>query len=132
MRQRSHSLVKPVITEKSTLLKEKQGVLCFEVSRRATKIEIRRAVEEQYKVKVATVRTVRVPGKVTRVGRFEGRKPGPGAIGSRQYELFRGFFVDEVAHSLKRDDKVMFPVTIRCLPDTTKATGEEYGLVTDV
>lgn len=75
MRQRSHSLVKPVITEKSTLLKEKQGVLCFEVSRRATKIEIRRAVEEQYKVKVATVRTVRVPGKVTRVGRFEGHKP---------------------------------------------------------
>ncbi|MCZ6779084.1 MAG: 50S ribosomal protein L23 [Acidobacteria bacterium] len=74
MSLRSHSLLRPVITEKSTLLKEKEGVLCFEVSRRATKIDIRRAVEEQYKVKVATVRTVRVPGKVARVGRFEGRK----------------------------------------------------------
>lgn len=72
------------------------------------------------------------PDKAEHNIRFEGRKPGPGAIGSRQYELFRGFFVDEVAHSLKRDDKVMFPVTIRCLPDTAKATGEEYGLVTDV
>lgn len=74
MRQGCRSLLRPIVTEKSTLLKEKQGVLCFEVSRRANKIDIRRAVETQYKVKVDTVRTVRVPGKLRRVGRFAGRK----------------------------------------------------------
>jgi large subunit ribosomal protein L23 len=74
MSQRSHCLLRPIVTEKSTLLKEKGGVLCFEVSRRANKIDIRRAVEEQFKVKVATVRTVRMPGKLRRVGRFSGHK----------------------------------------------------------
>ena len=68
------AILRPLLTEKSTLLKEKQGVLCFEVSSRATKIDIRRAVEGQFKVKVASVRTVRLPGKVRRVGRFAGRK----------------------------------------------------------
>jgi large subunit ribosomal protein L23 len=68
------SILRPLLTEKSTLLKEKQGVLCFEVSPRATKIDIRRAVETRFKVKVASVRTVRLPGKVRRVGRFSGRK----------------------------------------------------------
>lgn len=69
------AVVRPLLTEKSTLLKEKQGVLCFEVSPRATKVDIRRAVESLFKVKVRSVRTVRLPGKVRRVGRFAGRKP---------------------------------------------------------
>jgi len=68
------AIVRPVLTEKSTLLKEKQGVLCFEVAPQASKVEIRRAVEDRFKVKVASVRTVRLPGKLRRVGRFAGRK----------------------------------------------------------
>ncbi len=68
------AIVRPVLTEKSTLLKEKQGVLCFEVAPQASKVEIRRAVEDLFKVKVASVRTVRLPGKLRRVGRFAGRK----------------------------------------------------------
>jgi large subunit ribosomal protein L23 len=71
---REQAVVRPWVTEKSTLLKEKQGVLCFEVSRHATKVDIRRAVEKLFSVKVASVRTVRLRGKLRRVGRFAGRK----------------------------------------------------------
>jgi len=67
-------VVRPWVTEKSTQLKEKQGVLCFEVSAGANKVDIRRAVEKLFGVRVASVRTVRVRGKLRRVGRFAGRK----------------------------------------------------------
>jgi large subunit ribosomal protein L23 len=68
-------IVAPLITEKSTILKEKGNVLAFRVDRRANKIEIRRAVETLFKVKVAAVRTQNVGGKEKRVGRFTGRRP---------------------------------------------------------
>jgi large subunit ribosomal protein L23 len=68
-------IVGPLITEKSTLLKEKNRVLTFRVERRANKIEIKRAVEALFKVKVASVRTGSVHGKYKRVGRSEGRRP---------------------------------------------------------
>ena len=68
-------LVAPLVTEKSTLLKEKGGVLAFRVDRRANKVEIRQAVEAIFKVKVAAVRTENVRGKEKRVGRFVGRRP---------------------------------------------------------
>ncbi len=68
-------IVAPLVTEKSTLLKEKGGVLAFRVDRRANKVEIRRAVEVLFKVKVAAVRTENVRGKEKRVGRFSGRRP---------------------------------------------------------
>jgi large subunit ribosomal protein L23 len=75
MRSPHDVLMAPLITEKSTLLKEKGGVLAFKVDRRANKIEIRRAVEIIFKVKVAAVRTENVRGKEKRVGRFAGRRP---------------------------------------------------------
>ena len=68
-------LMAPLITEKSTLLKEKGGILAFKVDRRANKVEIRRAVEAIFKVKVAAVRTETVRGKEKRVGRYTGRRP---------------------------------------------------------
>lgn len=68
------AIVRPLLTEKSSLLKERHGVLCFEVAPSATKIDIRRAVEKLFSVKVASVRTVRLPGKQRRVGRFAGYK----------------------------------------------------------
>jgi len=74
----------PVVTEKSVILKEdstdedsnrKQGqVLTFRVARKATKPEIKSAVEEVFNVKVATVRTVQYEGKLKKRGRQEGRR----------------------------------------------------------
>jgi len=64
----------PLITEKSTILKEATGVYCFRADIRANKIEIARAVEVLFGVKVAEVRTAIVRGKMRRMGRFEGKK----------------------------------------------------------
>lgn len=71
-----HQLVKqPLITEKSTLLREANGVYCFKADVRANKIEIARAVEALFGVKVSEVRTARVKGKRKRQGRFAGKAP---------------------------------------------------------
>lgn len=66
-------ILRPVITEKSTLLKEKNREICFEVDSRANKIEIRKAVESLFKVKIERVRIINKRGKKRRVGRNEGR-----------------------------------------------------------
>ena len=66
---------RPLITEKSTGLKETQRTLCFEVHRDATKPEIKKAVESFFGVKVANVRVANVHGKVKRQGRYSGRRP---------------------------------------------------------
>lgn len=69
-----HSIIlRPVITEKSTMLKDKNRVVCFEVSRDANKVEIKKAVEHLFKTKVEGVRTEKKTGKVRRVGRNSGR-----------------------------------------------------------
>ena len=68
-------ILAPMITEKSTKLKDSEEILCFRVARDASKIEIKRCIEELFSVKVATVRTARIHGKVKRVGRNEGRRP---------------------------------------------------------
>lgn len=64
----------PLITEKSTILKEKGNVLAFRVARRANKVQVRQAVEALFKVKVAAVRTENMHGKFKRVGRFAGQR----------------------------------------------------------
>jgi large subunit ribosomal protein L23 len=64
-----------LITEKSSVQREELNTLAFEVDSRANKIEIRRAVETQFKVKVAEVRVAKCHGKVRRQGRFAGRRP---------------------------------------------------------
>ena len=74
MKRPDQIIVAPLITEKTTLLKEKGPVLAFRVDRRANKVEIRQAVEALFKVKVAQVRTQSVTGKYKRVGRFEGKR----------------------------------------------------------
>ncbi len=66
---------RPLITEKSTVLKETQGTLCFEVHREATKPEIKKAVEQLLGTKVADVRVSNVRGKLKRQGRYVGRRP---------------------------------------------------------
>ncbi len=66
---------RPLITEKSTELRDDKNVIAFEVARDANKIQVKRAVEAQFKVKVAEVRIANVHGKVRRRGRFVGRRP---------------------------------------------------------
>jgi large subunit ribosomal protein L23 len=66
---------RPLITEKSSGLKETQGTVCFEVHRDATKPEIKKAVESLFSVKVADVRVANMHGKVKRQGRYSGRRP---------------------------------------------------------
>ena len=75
MRDLHEVLRRPLITEKSTILKETQRSLCFEVHRDATKPEIKKAVESFFNVKVAGVRVANVHGKVKRQGRYSGRRP---------------------------------------------------------
>jgi len=64
---------KPRITEKTTALSEKNNAYTFEVASDANKIEIRHAVEDLFKVKVAKVHTVNVKGKPKRVRANWGR-----------------------------------------------------------
>ena len=66
---------RPLITEKSTELRDEKNVIAFEVARSANKIQVKRAVEAQFKVRVAEVRIANVHGKVRRQGRFVGRRP---------------------------------------------------------
>lgn len=65
---------RPVITEKSTRLKDGSNTICFEVARSANKIEIRRAIEKLFSVKVMDVRVANREGKWKRMGRFLGQR----------------------------------------------------------
>ena len=67
-------IVRPLLTEKGTALGESANKVLFEVAMHANKIEIRRAVEKIYNVKVAGVHTQVVRGKVKRVGRNVGKR----------------------------------------------------------
>lgn len=66
---------RPLLTEKSTELRDERNIVAFEVDPRANKVEIQRAVEAQFKVAVAEVRVARMHGKVRRQGRNIGRRP---------------------------------------------------------
>lgn len=72
-------LVRPVLTEKVNIQMEKSGRYTFQVDKNANKLEIKKAVEEFYGVKVADVNTVVVPGKnktrYTKAGFLKGVKP---------------------------------------------------------
>ena len=75
MNRREQVLRSPVITEKSTLLKENMQTLAFKVLRDANKIEIKDAVENIFKVKVDSVRTANFHGKKKRQGKYVGHRP---------------------------------------------------------
>ena len=87
---------RPLITEKSTELRDENNIVAFEVDRRANKIDVKRAVEAQFKVKVAEVRVSLVHGKVRRQGRYAGRRPDWKkayvrlAEGEKNIEFFEG------------------------------------------
>ena len=66
-------LIRPVITEKSTMLME-EGKYTFRVPLTANKVQIRQAVEKIFNVKVEKVATIRVLGKTKRMGRTQGKR----------------------------------------------------------
>jgi len=61
-----------LLTEKSTIERDEKNQYVFEVDRRANKIEIAKAIEKVFKVKVTDVRVMNIPGKKKRVGRILG------------------------------------------------------------
>jgi large subunit ribosomal protein L23 len=76
----SEIIKKPVVTEKINKQTEKFNRYCFVVDKRANKLEIKKAVEEFYSVRVEEINTCVVPAKaksrMTKAGIFHGRKPG--------------------------------------------------------
>ena len=87
---------RPLITEKATRMKEATNTVCFEVDRSANKIEIARAVEKLFGVKVADVRVANRAGKWKRMGRFIGQRKAWKkayvrlAAGEKSIEFFEG------------------------------------------
>lgn len=88
MRPAQQIIKRPILTEKSSRLRETGGAdfapvegasyaqkLVFEVATDSNKVEIRKAVEELFKVTVLDVKTMINRGKVKRVGRFQGQRP---------------------------------------------------------
>ncbi|MGK7917634.1 MAG: 50S ribosomal protein L23 [Prochloraceae cyanobacterium] len=67
-------VMKPIVTEKATMLME-QNKYVFDVLLKATKPEIKAAIESLFEVKVVKVNTIRPPRKKHRVGRYLGYKP---------------------------------------------------------
>ena len=70
-----HQIVKKLlVTEKSTVAREDSNKYIFEVDRKANKVEIGRAVEKLFKVKVVDVHVINVLGKKKRMGKILGQK----------------------------------------------------------
>ena len=66
---------RPLITEKTTRQREDSQTIVLEVALRATKVEVKQAVERLLGAKVASVRTAMNHGKIKRQGQFSGRRP---------------------------------------------------------
>lgn len=70
-----HEIIRrPLVTEKSNIGREETNIVTLAVDPRANKHEIGRAVEELFDVDVLEVRTMRMPRKSRRVGKYAGRK----------------------------------------------------------
>jgi len=67
-------LKRPLLTEKATIAREARAEYAFEVARTATKVQIKEAVESRFDVKVKSVRTLVVAGKLRRSGAHEGKR----------------------------------------------------------
>ncbi|HUK13367.1 MAG TPA: 50S ribosomal protein L23 [Thermoanaerobaculaceae bacterium] len=68
-------VLRPIVTEKTADARESTNTVCFQVARGANKIEVRRAVEVLFGVKVVDVRVMNVRGKERRYGRYTGKRP---------------------------------------------------------
>jgi large subunit ribosomal protein L23 len=68
-------LRRPLVTEKTTILREDGRTIVFQVAADANKVEIRHAIEKLLGSKVESIRTAIAHGKIKRQGRFSGRRP---------------------------------------------------------
>ena len=68
-------LRRPLVTEKTTILREDGRTIVFQVAADANKVEIRQAIEKLLGSKVESIRTAIAHGKIKRQGRFAGRRP---------------------------------------------------------
>ena len=110
-------IIRPLITEKTTMMQELENTVCFEVDRRANKIMVRKAVEELFNVKVEKVRILNVKGKAKPVTILEPigleselsveRKAAVKAFHDF-LKLYRGRRWDE-AHAALGEDDVLHP-----------------------
>jgi large subunit ribosomal protein L23 len=75
MKSAHKTIVRALITEKGTGLKDRGNKYVFQVDTGANKIEIRQAIEKIFNVHVVNVRTMNVPGKEKRMGRHAGYRP---------------------------------------------------------
>jgi large subunit ribosomal protein L23 len=90
-------ILRPLITEKTTVMQERENTVCFEVARRANKIQVRKAVEQLFDVRVTDVHIVNRKGKpIMRYGRVASHRPVVRkayvklAPGSKTLEFFEG------------------------------------------
>jgi len=67
-------IIEPILTEKLSDLQEKENKYGFVVDKNANKIEIKKAVEDKFEVKVEKVTTMNMKGKLKKLGRFEGKR----------------------------------------------------------
>ena len=74
MRNFHQIVIRPLVTEKSTEQLEREGAYAFVVAVDANKVEIAKAIETFFNVKVRDVRTMQYRGKERRLGRYVGRK----------------------------------------------------------
>jgi large subunit ribosomal protein L23 len=71
----AHDIIRrPIITEKSTNQKDEFNQFSFEVAPKANRVEIKRAIEDVFSVRVSAVRTLHIRGKLKRRGRVLGRR----------------------------------------------------------
>ena len=75
MRDARSIILKPLVTEKGSKLREIGNKYVFSVAPDANRIEIRKAVQEIFNVKVKAVKTLVMHGKVKRMGAFQGKRP---------------------------------------------------------
>ncbi|HUF67738.1 MAG TPA: 50S ribosomal protein L23 [Longimicrobiales bacterium] len=74
MRDPRSVILRPVVTERSTLLQDEMRTYTFIVAKNANKLEVRNAIQSLFSVRVESVRTANYQGKWRRVGRSVGRK----------------------------------------------------------
>ena len=67
-------IIRPLITEKTSIQKEMFNKVSFEVDRKANRIEIKKAVETVFNVRVASVKTMQITGKTKQRGRITGKR----------------------------------------------------------
>ena len=75
MKEARSIILKPLVTEKGSKLREKGNKYLFKVANDANRLEIKRAVETIFNVKVKSVKTMIAHGKIKRLGAFKGPRP---------------------------------------------------------